>query len=53
MRHVVANARAGLEELIAEVAPENVPMSTVFERSGCPMRTRHEGQVVHVTLGLN
>jgi RimJ/RimL family protein N-acetyltransferase len=54
VRHVVANARAaGLQELIAEVLPENIPMLTVFERCGCPMRTRHEGQVVHVTLGLN
>ena len=35
MRHLVAIARdAGLEELIAEVLPDNMPMRKVFEKSG-------------------
>ena len=53
MRHLVAIARAaGLQELIAEVLPENVPMWKVFERSGLPMTTV-ESEVIYVTLELN
>lgn len=54
MRHLAAIARAaGLQELIAEVLPENMPMLKVFERSGLPMTTTPESEVVHVTLQLN
>ena len=53
MRHLVAIARAaGLQELIAEVLPENIPMLKVFERSGLHMTTV-ESEVVYVTLELN
>jgi GNAT superfamily N-acetyltransferase len=53
MRHLAAIARAaGLRELIAEVLEENMPMLKVFEKSGLPMATIHEHEVVHVTLQL-
>ena len=53
MRHLVAIAReARLQELIAEVLPENMQMLKVFERSGLPLTTVPEAQVVHVTLEL-
>jgi RimJ/RimL family protein N-acetyltransferase len=53
MRHLAAIARrAGLETLIAEVLPDNIPMLKVFERSGLSACTKHEGGVVHVTLRL-
>ena len=41
---------AGLHELVAEVLSDNLPMLSVFERSGLAMSTRREGPVVHVTL---
>ena len=54
MRHLAAISReAGLQELVAEVLPENMPMLKLFEKCGCRMDTRREAQVVHVTLGLN
>jgi GNAT superfamily N-acetyltransferase len=54
MRHLAAIARsAGLQELIAEVLPENVPMLKVFEKSGLPMTTIDEHEVVQVTLRLS
>jgi ribosomal protein S18 acetylase RimI-like enzyme len=41
MRHLATLGReAGLRELIAEVLSENVPMLSVFERSGLAMNTR-------------
>ena len=53
MRHLAAIARAaGLQELIAEVLSENVPMLKVFEKSGLPMTTTCELDVVQVTLRL-
>jgi GNAT superfamily N-acetyltransferase len=53
MRHLVAIAReARLQELIAEVLPENMQMLKVFERSGLPLTTVPEAEVVHVTLEL-
>jgi RimJ/RimL family protein N-acetyltransferase len=53
MRHLAAIARAaGLEELIAEVLPDNIPMLKVFEKSGFRLSTRREPQVVHVSLRL-
>ena len=51
--HLIAIARAaGLEQLVAEVLPENVPMLKVFERCGLAMTTRRDRDVVHVTLAL-
>ena len=53
MRHLVALARAaGLQQLIAEVLPENASMLKVFEKSGLRISTMREPQVVHVTLDL-
>jgi RimJ/RimL family protein N-acetyltransferase len=53
MRHLAALARgAGLEELIAEVLPDNAPMLKVFEKCGLRLGTRRDAGVVHVTLGL-
>ena len=51
MRHLAAIARAaGLDELIAEVLPDNAPMLKVFEQSGLRVSTRREADVVHVSL---
>jgi RimJ/RimL family protein N-acetyltransferase len=52
--HLIEIARAArLEEFVAEVLPENVPMLKVFERCGLAMTTRSERGVVHVTLFLS
>jgi GNAT superfamily N-acetyltransferase len=54
LRHLAAIARAaGLEQLIAEVLPENSAMLKVFEKSRLRVRTRREPRVVHVALGLS
>jgi GNAT superfamily N-acetyltransferase len=54
MRHLVALARnAGLERLVAEVLPDNVPMLKVFENSGLVLGTEREGGVVRVSLQLS
>jgi RimJ/RimL family protein N-acetyltransferase len=53
MRHLSALAReSGLQAFVAEVLPENTAMLKVFEKSGLPLRTRHESQTVHVVLKL-
>jgi GNAT superfamily N-acetyltransferase len=53
MRHLVACARAaGLKTLVAEVLPGNAAMLKVFERAGLDVKTRREGGVVHLKLGL-
>jgi RimJ/RimL family protein N-acetyltransferase len=53
MRHLAAIARgAGLQELIAEVLPDNTPMLKVFERSGFPLSMQREPRVIHVALRL-
>ena len=53
MRHLAAIARgAGLQELTAEVLSENMAMLKVFEKSGLPMTTTCELDVVQVTLRL-
>jgi GNAT superfamily N-acetyltransferase len=53
MHHITAVARdAGLQELIAEVLPENSPMLKVFERSGLRCRAQRESGTVHITLQL-
>jgi RimJ/RimL family protein N-acetyltransferase len=51
MRHLASIARsAGLEELVAEVLPENGAMLKVFEKSGLEINTRREPGVIHVML---
>jgi len=53
LRHLALIARAaGLATLIAEVLSENASMLKVFEKSGLPMATAHDAEVVHVTLQL-
>ena len=53
LRHLATLARtAGIDELIAEVLPDNISMLKVFEKSGFRPSTRRESQVVHVTLHL-
>jgi RimJ/RimL family protein N-acetyltransferase len=54
LRHLVAIAReAGLEELVAEVLPDNMPMLKVFEKSGLRCNMKRGGRVVHVKLRLS
>jgi hypothetical protein len=54
MRHLAGIARgAGLRELIAEVLPENDAMLKVLAKSGFPLRTKWESDVVHVALRLD
>jgi GNAT superfamily N-acetyltransferase len=53
MKHLAAIARsAGLNELVADILPDNAAMLKVFERSGLEIRTRREPDVVHVVLRL-
>ena len=55
LRHLAAIARsAKLQELIAEVLPDNIPMLKVFEKDGFGLSTstKRESDVVHVTLRL-
>jgi ribosomal protein S18 acetylase RimI-like enzyme len=54
MRHLIPVARAaGLEELDAEVLPENLPMLKVFQSCGLPMRSTHDAGVVHIAMLLS
>jgi GNAT superfamily N-acetyltransferase len=54
MRHLAAIARGtGIEQLLAEVLPDNTPMLKVFEKSGLRVSTKREPRVVHVALGLS
>ena len=53
LRHLATLARgAGIDELIAEVLPDNTSMLKVFEKSGFRLSVRRESLVVHVTLHL-
>ena len=53
LRHLATLARrAGIDELIAEVLPDNTSMLKVFEKSRFRLSRRRESQVVHVTLHL-
>jgi GNAT superfamily N-acetyltransferase len=53
LRHLVVIARAaGLQELAAEVLADNRAMIKVFEKSGLPVTTRRQSEVVHVALRL-
>lgn len=54
MRHLARIARAaGLEELDAEVLPENLAMLKVFQSCGLPMLSTRDAGVVHVTMLLS
>lgn len=54
LRHLASIARgAGLGELVAQVLAENAPMLKGFEKSGFPVRTTREADVLHVTLRLS
>ena len=54
MRHLAAIARrSGLNELIAEVLPENVSMLKVFENSGFHLTKKRTSECVHVALSLS
>lgn len=53
LAHLAGIARArGLQQLKAHVLPDNLPMLSVFARSGLPMDQRRDGGVVHVALTL-
>lgn len=53
VRHLVIVAReAGLQELIAEVLPENRSMLHLFQKSGLPVSVVSEPEVVHITMQL-
>jgi RimJ/RimL family protein N-acetyltransferase len=53
LRHLVALARrAGLEELAADVLPDNTAMLKVFKASGLRITTRREPGALHVVLQL-
>jgi ribosomal protein S18 acetylase RimI-like enzyme len=52
-RHLaVMGRRAGLQEFVAEVLPDNEPMLRMFKRSGLQAAVRHDAGVVHVSLSL-
>jgi RimJ/RimL family protein N-acetyltransferase len=54
MRHLSVIAHtARLRELIAEVLPWNEAMLKVLARSGFPLETKRESDVIHVALTLN
>jgi RimJ/RimL family protein N-acetyltransferase len=44
---------AGLRELVAEVLSENAAMIAVFKKSGLPITTRREADVVHLSLSIS
>jgi GNAT superfamily N-acetyltransferase len=53
-RHLSSVARnSGLEELVADVLRDNLPMLKVFEGSGFPVRVQRSADAVHVTIQLN
>jgi hypothetical protein len=52
-RHLADVARnAGLQELIAEVLPENTAMLKVFKKFGFRPGSKREPQVIHLTMQL-
>jgi len=54
MRHLGAVAQAaGIQELVADVLADNMPMLKVFKNSGFPFRADRKSGVVHVTLQLS
>jgi ribosomal protein S18 acetylase RimI-like enzyme len=54
LRHLAAIARqSGMEELVADVLPDNIAMLKLFEKSGLDVVTRRGTGIVHVTLRLS
>ena len=54
LRHLIAIARSsGLNELVANVLPDNRAMLAVFQNCGLSVTTRREHGVVNVTLQLS
>ena len=54
MRPLAAiSRRAGLNERVAEVLPDNGPMLKVFENSGFHLTRKRTSEVVHVALSLS
>jgi len=54
LRNLVLIARdSGLQQLVAEVLPENVPMLALFRKCGFVVRKSGGAGVVHVVLDLN
>jgi RimJ/RimL family protein N-acetyltransferase len=53
LRHLAKVAREnGISTFEADVLAENKAMQAVFARTGWPVRTRREGDAVHVTMTL-
>ena len=53
MRHLIRIARdAGIEELVADVLPENVAMLKVFGKFGFKPSARRDPQTIHLMLHL-
>jgi ribosomal protein S18 acetylase RimI-like enzyme len=53
MRHLARFAsEAGLQELTAEVLPENVAMRKVFEKFGFTLAPRRDPQTLHLVRKL-
>jgi RimJ/RimL family protein N-acetyltransferase len=53
LRHLVAVARkAALQQLIAEVLPENLPMLKLIEKTGLRITKKRDAGALHVTLDL-
>jgi RimJ/RimL family protein N-acetyltransferase len=53
MRHLAALARsAGLQELIAEILPENTAMLKLFNRFGFRPGSKRDHQIIHMVLQL-
>ena len=53
MRHLIKIAStAGLEELTAEVLPENAAMLKVFGKFGFRPRSHRDPQTIHLALKL-
>jgi RimJ/RimL family protein N-acetyltransferase len=54
LRHLVLIAReSGLQQLVAEVLPENAPMLALFRKFGFVSARRGSDAAVHVTLNLS
>ena len=53
LRHLaIVAADHGIAQFEAVVLADNKSMRTVFDRSGWPMKTRREGDAVHIALAL-
>jgi len=54
LQHLITLARqAGLQELHAEVLPQNAPMLAIFKKAGFQPGTRLDPQLLHLVLQLN